>query len=118
MTMDQRALERIADIEGMGRQVNEEIARATPPATDPAQNVPFRCECGNDACAEPLAIPRSVYERVREDPMQFLVRPEHVVPEAETVVDRAESFWLIRKNEEVRLIVEASDPRTPDAQAG
>ncbi len=103
--------ERIADVEGIGRLANDEIARA---ALDwaPDEEAVLRCECGDDVCHEPLRVTRATYERVREDPMLFLVRPDHVVPDAEDVVERAEQHWVIRKHEDVRPRVEASDPRS------
>jgi hypothetical protein len=111
MALTPSHFERIADIEGMGRHANEEIAAATPPAVDPAHEEPYRCECGDDACERSLALPRSVYERVRSDPMQFVVAPGHVVPEAERVIEETERFWVVYKNEGVHGVVESSDPR-------
>ena len=110
MTSEELRLARIADIEGVGRAANEVIARENAPASDGATET-FRCECGDETCADPLTITRSVYERARSDPMQFVVRPEHIVPEAETVKEKGDGFWILYKNEDVRPIVEASDPR-------
>lgn len=107
----QRRLELIADIEGMGREANEAISRAGLAQSDD-RHEPFRCECGDDTCSQMLTIPRAVYERARSDVMQFVVVPEHIIPEAETVVERGDGFWILRKNEEVRPTVEASDPRS------
>jgi hypothetical protein len=110
MDSEQARLARIADTEGMGRAANEVIAREIAAAPGDAPEA-FRCECGDETCSEPLSIPRSVYERARSDPMQFVVRPEHIVPEAETVKEKGDGFWILYKNEEVRPIVEASYPR-------
>jgi hypothetical protein len=112
MDSHERHLLRIAEIEGVSRYANEKIVETRPAAADDAPE-DFRCECGDETCAAPLSIPRSLYERVREDPMQFVVTPEHIVPEAETVKQRGEGYWILYKNEEVRRVVEASDPRTP-----
>jgi hypothetical protein len=104
--------ERIADVEGTGRLANEQIARAAPESWGRDGDVALRCECGNDVCHEPLRVPRDVYERVRGDAMLFLVRPGHDVPEAEDVVERDDRFWIVRKHEDVRPVVEESDPRS------
>ena len=112
MESQQRHLERIADIEASGREANEAVVRVTEGRWGrDMEAAPFRCECGDDACEVPLALPLEVYERARQDPMLFLVRPEHVLPEAETVVERHETHWVIRKNEDVRHVAEARDPR-------
>jgi hypothetical protein len=112
MDSEQRRLERVAEIEGVGRFANEKVASMRPAPPDDAPE-DFRCECGDEVCAEPLSIPRSLYERVRSDPMQFIVTPEHIVPEAETVKERGDGYWILYKNEETRPIVEASNPRRP-----
>jgi len=104
-------LERIADVEGMGRLANEEIARAALDWPPEAEGL-VRCECGDDVCHEPLRVTHAAYDRVRADPMLFLVRPGHIVIGAEDVVERAEHYWVIRKHEDVRARVEASDPRS------
>jgi hypothetical protein len=39
------------------------------------------------------------YERIRSDPTQFVVRPGHDAPDVETVIERHESYWVVRKHE-------------------
>ena len=107
MNAEQLRLERIADIEGMGRLANEHmLASASKDAT-----ILFRCECGNDVCHEPLAMELDVYEQARQDSMLFLVRPGHELPEAEDVIARGDGYEIVRKHEAVRSVVEKSDPR-------
>jgi hypothetical protein len=112
--MDPRSLDlqRIADTEGTGRLANEQLLKVTDGRWGAEEPAPFRCECGNDACGLPLPVPPDVYERVRSDPMLFLVTPGHAVPEAEDVVERSDGYEVVRKHENVRNRVEASDPRT------
>jgi hypothetical protein len=107
----QLRLERIADTEGTGRLANEQIAKAAPADWGRSGNVTLRCECGNDICDEPINVSRELYERVRSDPMLFVIRPGHEVPEAEDVAERDDGFWIVRKHEDVRHVVERTDPR-------
>lgn len=105
--------ERIADNEGTGRRVNEHIVEVGPaPRANKDSARTFRCECGNEVCAEPLRIPLAVYERVRADSMLFIVRPGHVFPEAETVVETATDYQIVKKDEDLRRIAEKTDPRS------
>jgi hypothetical protein len=104
--------ERIADSEGVGRLGNEHLRKSWPP-WPPDERRHVRCECADDACKRPLLVTGADYERVRSDPMHFLVLPGHEVPEAEDVVERADGFWVVRKHEDMRARVEDSDPRTP-----
>ncbi|HET7758913.1 MAG TPA: hypothetical protein VFK62_03240 [Gaiellaceae bacterium] len=39
------------------------------------------------------------YERIRSDPTLFVVRPRHDRPDVETVTERHESYWVVRKHE-------------------
>jgi hypothetical protein len=110
MSSENLHLERIADAEGTGRLVNEQIARAAAPGAANAA-MTFRCECGNEICDEPLVIAGALYERVRRDSMLFVVRPGHEVPEAEDVVEVGDGYEIVRKHEDVRHVVERSDPR-------
>lgn len=103
--------ERVADAEGTGRLANEQIVRAAAPGADDGAPMTFRCECGNEICDEPLVITGALYERVRQDPMHFVVRPGHEVPEAEDVVETGDGYEIVRKHENVRHVVEHSDPR-------
>jgi len=51
------------------------------------------------------------YETVRADAMHFAVVPGHEVPDVESVVERYDAYVVIEKDEDVRDIAEATDPR-------
>lgn len=104
--------ERVADVEGLGRRANEEVAKAATDWTGDEERR-LRCECADDGCRQPVLVSRAVYERIRGDPMLFLVRPGHVVPVAEDALERGKNYWVVRKHEDIRDRVEASDPRSP-----
>src|SRR3954469_23180678 len=101
--------ERIADTEGGQRLANEIIDGHNEP--DEAGMVTVRCECGQPTCHEPLRVPHEIYERVRSDSMHFLVFPGHEFPEAEDIVEKDPGYEIVRKHEEMRPLVERSDPR-------
>jgi hypothetical protein len=110
MDTQERRLELIADTEGTDRLANEHLAAVTP---DDGSTQTFRCECGHEACGEHVEVSRELYERVRQDPMLFIVWPGHELPEAEDIVQTGDTFEIVRKHEELRPIVERTDPRTP-----
>jgi hypothetical protein len=37
------------------------------------------------------------YRHVRSEPTWFFVRPDHVQPEVEVVVERAAGYWIVQK---------------------
>lgn len=109
MKTEDLRLEQIADIEGTERLANELIVKGNPPnGTEP---MTIRCECGNPTCHEPLVLRPDVYERVRSDAMQFIVSPGHEFPEAEDIIEEEAGYEIVRKHENMRSVVERSDPR-------
>jgi hypothetical protein len=108
---EQEYRERIASIEGAGRVVNEEIVRQWGELADGGRAL-FRCECGIGACVEGVWLPHGVYEGVRQDPMLFLIRPGHDLPDVEEIVERGDGYAIVRTSEEVRHIAEQTDPRS------
>ena len=52
------------------------------------------------------------YEKVRADPMHFALVSGHECPEAERVVEEYEGYVVIEKHEDVRRVVERTDPRS------
>src|SRR3954454_10414569 len=88
---EQQYRERIAGIEGAARAVNEEIVRRWGELSDAGRAL-FRCECGIGACVEGVWLPFGVYEIVRQDPMRFVIRPGHDLPDVEEVIERGAGY--------------------------
>jgi len=101
-------LERIADTEGSERVANEVIRRSR--REGPKADT-IRCECGNPVCHEPLEVSDDDYERARSDSMLFIVARGHEILEAEDVVETNAGYEIVRKHEDMRAVVERSDPR-------
>ena len=57
------------------------------------------CECGVQSCTVHIEITPEAYRRVREDATSFVVRPSHDLPEAETVVEKTDGYWVVQKDE-------------------
>ncbi len=71
----------------------------------------FLCECGSEACTEPIALSSEEYEAVRRIPTHFLVKPGHVVPELERVVVREDRYSVVEKVGEHAGAAVRLDPR-------
>jgi hypothetical protein len=104
--------ERIALNEAMFREGNERMAlwrerRDAPPS----EKLWFLCECADADCREHVPMTMPEYETVRADAMHFAVVPGHEVPDVESVVNRYDAYVVIEKDEDVRDIAEATDPR-------
>jgi hypothetical protein len=87
--------ERVARNEVAAREINEAIEESD---TRPASTfIHVLCECGVEDCARVLAITRPVYERVRNDPRQFVILPPHLISEIEDVVLESDGFLIVAK---------------------
>jgi len=111
--VDQSRKDRIAGNEGTFRATNETLRGGLRElAREPGELAGFVCECGDLACTTLVHVDLDHYEAVRADSRRFLIAPGHETPEAEDVVERQAGYWVVQKLEDVREIVEASDPRT------
>ena len=111
--------DRAARNEALFRRVNErleEVNEAFAPFTEHGE---FICECADAACAERIELTLSAYEAVRRVPTQFVVKPEHVLPTDERVVEEHADYLVVEKvgqaGERARKLDERTDEGTNDA---
>lgn len=57
----------------------------------------FRCECGDGACAFPIALTRAEYECVRAHATRFAIAHNHENPESDRVVAEHERYTVVEK---------------------
>jgi hypothetical protein len=100
--MNHARKERIAHNESAARDLNDKLGMGT-----------FICECGDMDCSGVVRMPRERYDSIRADPLHFFALPGHEEPEAEDVVERRETFVVLRKHDDVTGIVRERDPRRP-----
>lgn len=105
---------RIGANEALFRGVNEEIeALSREMAEFTSRPMQIVCECGDIECTERVTLAVDDYERIRADPALFFVRPGHELPEVETVVERNEEFFVVRKRPgEPEQVARATDRRS------
>ena len=101
----------MAQNETLFREVNERVEEL---AQELGPDVPyeFLCECANADCTFRLVLPIAVYESVRTDPRQFVVRPDHYMPEVEELVVKEDDYWIVRKTGEAGEYAEHLHPRS------
>jgi hypothetical protein len=107
---DERA-RRLAANEARFREINERVERDLEALVDRAELLPFVCECGIHDCSETIGLTVPEYERVRGDPLLFVVVPGHEIEDVEDVIAREERYCVIRKHAETHPIAEETDPR-------
>ena len=64
----------------------------------------LHCECGENACAERLAVSVPDYLRVRKWDGRFLLVPGHEDEELENVVERHKSWLVVQTHEPFRAL--------------
>ena len=98
--------------EALFRRVNEEIEALNELLGEPA-TMSVICECGDAQCMERIEIPLDDYERVRADPLLFVIVPGHEIPDVESVVERAAGWDVVRKDRGTpSAVAESTDPRS------
>lgn len=90
--------ERIARNEAATREINEDIEEAHQDASRPG-HIRVLCECGQEECDRVIALTIEEYHRVRDDPRQFAVAHEHVIPDVERVVAETDRYVVVAKRE-------------------
>lgn len=96
--MSERA-RRVGLNESLFRTVNEEVHDVNERFAVVAQPMSVVCECERTDCYERIELQLEEYERIRSDPTFFVVKPEHDAPDVESVVERHEAYWIVRKHE-------------------
>jgi hypothetical protein len=99
--------------EALFREVNEQI-RSLDDALgeDDGGTIAVICECADADCTERLLLLVSEYERVRDDALLYVVARGHELPGVEQVVERRDSWEVVRKVGVASEIAEETDPRS------
>jgi len=76
-------------------------------------SVRYICECGDDACTEPVPLLPSEYEHVRSRATWFLIAPGHEIlaDAAERVVENHERYQVVEKHGAAGRVAEATTTR-------
>ena len=64
-------------------------------------------------CVEPVSLTTKEYEGIRANSNSFFVIPGHETPMVDQVIERAESYLVVRKRGVGAEVAEELDPRTP-----
>jgi hypothetical protein len=89
--------ERLAMNEALFRDVNERIREISATFGQREETYDFLCECSDPACRERVVLTPAQYEAVRSDSTRFVVAKGHVLPEIESVVNRAKDHVVVEK---------------------
>ena len=71
----------------------------------------YFCECADTECHEGVRLDRREYEAVRSDPAHFVLAVGHADLTIERVVLHTALYVVVEKHDDVRPLVEQTDPR-------
>jgi hypothetical protein len=103
---------RLAENESHFRGANERIKQRAREALLVEELVPFLCECPDADCDGRVMLSLSQYERVRSDGELFVVLAGHERLEIEHVVERGDTYVVVRKDGEAGEVAADLDPRS------
>ncbi len=90
--------ERAIRNEALFREVNVHIADLEERVHATGELLPLVCECLRTGCSVPIEVEPSTFDRVRENPMRFLVAPGHEELAVESVVERHLGYLIVEKH--------------------
>lgn len=115
MAEDQHEREvRAARNQALFRSINEKLRELNEAMSAASRTFVIACECADTSCLATFDIPAERYEQIRANPAHFAVRPGHVYPEVEDVVEETEGdpFVVVRKRGAAGAYAERVDPRS------
>ena len=83
--------------EALFREVNVHIADLEKRLQYEGESLSLLCECARSGCAVPIEVDPITFERVRENPLWFLVAPGHEQPDIELIVERPAGSLIVEK---------------------
>jgi hypothetical protein len=90
--------ERAIRNEALFREVNVHIADLEERVHTTDELLPLVCECAHTGCSAPMEVESAVFERVRANPLRFLVVPGHEQLDVESVVERHSRYIVVEKH--------------------
>lgn len=103
---------RVGENEALFRSVNEQVHDLNRTFLVEGK-LRIVCECGEQACIEQIELTPAEYEAVRADSALFAIKPGHEADDVETVVERQDAYWVVRKAPGApQRIARQTDPRS------
>ena len=96
---DEVRRERLLKNEQVFRDYNNRRVAFEQDADATGELVPFVCECADPECIEGMELSVDDYIASHSAPNRFTVKPGHVFPEGERVLDTHDRFWLVEKED-------------------
>jgi hypothetical protein len=94
---ERRKGERVRKNEAAFKAHNERRKALEQPVAAEGEPIPFVCECGDAGCWDALLLTVPQFNRAHSAAMRYAVKPLHIMPDYEWVVEQHDSYWIVEK---------------------
>lgn len=94
---ERRKAERVRKNEAAFKQYNERRKAFEKHLAEPDDLIPFVCECGDAGCYDGLPLTIEEFDEAHATAMRYAVKPRHVMPDYERVIEQRDSYWIVEK---------------------
>jgi hypothetical protein len=105
--------DRAARNEALFRRVNERVEEVNKAFETILGDSDFFCECADVDCMEKIRMTLVEYEALRAESTHFAVKPGHVLPENERMVEERVGYVVVEKIGRAGERATELDPREP-----
>jgi hypothetical protein len=102
----------VATHQAIFREINEKLEALNSSFEEIIPLGDFVCECPDTNCTQRIGMTITEYEQLRAHPTRFAVRPGHLSPEAELVVEERPGYTVVEKVGAAADYAARFDPRT------
>jgi hypothetical protein len=111
--MSEEQARRVGLNESIFREVNEQIESLNHGFGTELTTMTVICECADGECTDRVEIAISEYEKVRANPLRYIVVPGHELPDFEAIVDSGAGYDIVQKRPgEAAKLAKETDPRS------
>jgi hypothetical protein len=111
--MSEEQARRVGLNESLLREVNEQIESLNHGFGTELTTMTVICECADGECTDRVEIAISEYEKVRANPLRYIVVPGHELPDFEAIVDSGAGYDIVQKRPgEAAKLAKETDPRS------
>lgn len=89
--------ERLKENQETFKLANERLGSVVAERVSPADDVPFLCECADEACMATVEMTLEEYGAVRAHPRHFFMQPDHLRSPGEELVERRDGYEITEK---------------------
>lgn len=94
---ERRKAERVRKNEAAFRAHNERHKALEKDNVGQGELIPFVCECGDADCWDAVSLTITQFESAHAGKLRYAVKPVHVMPDYEQVVERHDMYWVVQK---------------------